>query len=130
MKRHYNVPQDPIEQIPLVEDRNCYPSYHQSNSCKMTDPEEGFQEEDYPEEEDSQAAVEDSPEEADILEEVQVPQAPDHQAEDGACHLCHYHKATESWWEKHLPSLMETENKHKCSSTNGSCIGVLTTTAQ
>src|SRR6266702_1301004 len=116
-KRHYSVPQGLIKPIPLVEDQNCYPNYHQFNSCKTIDLEEGFLEE------DSQEAV-------DTPGEAQVPQVQDHQEEDGAHHLHLYCKAMENWLEKHLPFSMETKNKHKCSSTSGSCIGALTTTMQ
>src|SRR6266702_905559 len=107
------MPWDPIGQTLLVEDWNCYLNYHQFDFCKTTDLEE------------------DSPEEVDILEEVQVSQVLGHLAEDGACHLHLYCKATtENWLEKCLPSSTETENKHKCSSTSGSCIGALTMTTQ
>ena len=129
MKQHYDMPQGLTEQIPLVEDQNCYLNYHQFDSHKMTDPEEDSLEEGSQEEEDFQKEVEDFPEVEDTLEEAGVPLAPDHQEVDGAHHPHLYHKVTmENWSEKHPPPSMEIESKRKCSSTNGYYTGVSTMT--
>ena len=101
MKWHYDVPLGLTELIPLVKGQNYCPNYHQFDSHKMTDPEEGSSEEDSPEGEDFQEEVEDfqeevedSQEEEDTPEEVGVPLVPDHLVEDGAhCHYP-YHKDT------------------------------------
>jgi len=94
MKQHYDVPRGLTKWIPLVEDQNCYLNYHQFDSHKTTDLEEGFLGEDSQEEGDSQEEVEDFLEVEDTLEEVEAPPVPDHLVEDGAHHLHLYHKAT------------------------------------
>ncbi len=92
MKQHYDMPQDPTELTHPVKDQSYYLSYHQLDSLKMTDLEEGSLVEDSQEGADSPEAEEDSP------EEEEVPWAPHHLEEDGVHrpHLCH--KATMTSW--------------------------------
>src|SRR6266702_3895237 len=75
MKQHFNMLWDLIWPIHQVEDQKHYQNYHQSDCPKMTDPQEGFREEDSLEEEDS--LKEESLEEAEDTQEEEAHQEQD-----------------------------------------------------
>ena len=89
MKRHYEGPLDPTEQIHQVGDQNNYRNSPLSDFPKTIDPtedspEDSLEAEDFPE-------AEDSPEVEDI-QEVEECHLEDHQEEVGGCHHCLCHK--------------------------------------
>ncbi len=103
-------------------DQKYYLNYHQFNYLKTTDLQEDFQEEDFPEAEDS--LEEEHLEEVEDTQEGEAHWEPDPLEADGDLRQSKYHNHNKAnWWEKHPLFTMETGRTHNSSLTNGSYIG-------